>query len=756
MSGLKCHTIAALSLLLTASTILIDSLSYAQAPNSPHVGYIYPAGGRRGSTLRVQVGGQFLDGASQVLVSGSGVEGKVVDFDKPLDAQALNTLRERLQELQKQTANAEVRKEIQELREKIGDTVQRRAAPVLAERVTLELTIAPNAEVGTRQLRLNTTLGLSNPLIFCVGQFPEFSEKEPKNSAADLELAVTLPATVNGRLIPGDSDRLRFPGRVSPQYMPGDSDRYRFAAREGQHLVFIVSARDLIPYLADAVPGWFQATLTLYDSRGHEVAYEDDYRFHPDPVLHFDVPADDEYVLEIKDALYRGREDFVYRITMGEAPFVTSIFPLGGQAGTFTKVELTGWNLPDTKLNFDAREQAVGTYSLNASSGELVSNRLPFAVDALPEIFEKGGNNSRTSSQSVKLPVIINGRIAHPGEWDVFKFQGRRGETVVAEVRARRLESPLDAVLELTDATGRRLAFNDDVKDQSIGLETHHADSFLMVTLPKSGTYFVRIGDVQHKGGPEYAYRLRLSEPQPDFDLLISPSSINASGGATVPLTLTAVRRDGFAGDIELALKGAPSGFALSGGMVPAGQDQVRCTLTAPPNAVGSLLDLRFEGRASIQGRTVVRQATPADEMMQAFAYHHLVAADNLRVNVGRRGGTRVSSRLLTAAPVKIPVGGSAQVRVALPPGYVAFEKLQFELNDPPEGITLSDLSVTQAGAQFVLRADRSKLKPGLRGNLIVAVSGERVPPANAPNPAARRRVVIGILPAIPFEIVAP
>ena len=50
--------------------------------------------------------------------------------------------------------------------------------------------------------------------------------------------------------------------------------------------------------------------------------------------------------VEIRDSIYRGREDFVYRVTLGELPFVTSIFPLGGPAGTQTTVELTGWNLP--------------------------------------------------------------------------------------------------------------------------------------------------------------------------------------------------------------------------------------------------------------------------------------------------------------------------------------------------------------------------------------------------------------------------
>jgi hypothetical protein len=48
--------------------------------------------------------------------------------------------------------------------------------------------------------------------------------------------------------------------------------------------------------------------------------------------LHFSVPKGGEYTIEIRDALYRGREDFVYRIAIGELPFVTSAFPLGGRA----------------------------------------------------------------------------------------------------------------------------------------------------------------------------------------------------------------------------------------------------------------------------------------------------------------------------------------------------------------------------------------------------------------------------------------
>ena len=136
---------------------------------------------------------------------------------------------------------------------------------------------------------------------------------------------------------------------------------------------------------------------------------------------------------------------------------------------------------------------------------------MPFALDTLPECFEKEPNNDPAHAQKVKLPIIINGRIDRPDDWDVFQFTGRAGETIVAEVSARRLDSPLDSVLKLTDATGKLLAFNDDYEDPEAGLNTHHADSYLMVKLPADGTYYVHLGDTARNGGEEYAYRLRIS-----------------------------------------------------------------------------------------------------------------------------------------------------------------------------------------------------------------------------------------------------
>ncbi len=730
----------------------------AQQPqqNSPHIGYVYPAGAQIGTTSQVKIGGRFLDGVNLVLVTSRGITTKIIEHNKPMTMMQINDLREKVQALQKKApSDPAVRKELVDLRLRMGDSLRRNANPMIAEYVTVEMTVAADAEPGLRQIRLATPLGTTEPMVFAVGQLPEFTEKELKETRADTELAITLPATVNGRMVPGDSDRLQAPLRQGQQYAPGDVDRYRFSARKGQELVMAASARELMPYLADAVPGWFQAALTLLDEAGHEIAYDDDFQFQADPVIHCTVPRDGDYVLEVKDALFRGREDFVYRISIGELPYVTGIYPLGGPVKSKTNVEVMGWNLPSNRITMDASAAAAPTIApLSVHRGVAVSNRRAFALDVLPEVSEKESNDSAKDAQKLATPAIVNGRIAQAGDKDVFRFEGRAGAQLVAEVLARRLGSPLDSSIELTDEGGKRIAFNDDFEDKGAGLVTHQADSYFSTTLPADGTYFLRVSDTQRKGGPEYAYRLRVSPPRPDFDLRVSPSAVSAGAGTTVPLTITAIRKDGFSGDIVVSVKEAPGPFVMSGGTIPSGLDSVRLTLTMPLRVEQEPQPLVLEGRAVVQGKPVVHRAVAAENMMQAFAYWHLVpSGHDLLVSVVQRGAVRVPARLLDAQPIRLPAGGSTRVRVAVPPGIRTFEKLEAELSEPPDGISLRDLTMTGPAAEFVLQADSAKVKAGFRGNLIVTVSGERVPPPNAPAGAVRRRVTVLTLPAIPIEI---
>ena len=188
---------------------------------SLHIGYVYPAGGQQGATFEAVIGGQFLTGVNTVDVSGGGVQATIVELIQPISGKELNELRikmdellarqavvrndfraleafrsfknaktvktddaandKELEELKKKYAGAtwtaDDEKLLNEIRKKIGSAVRRPANPAIGELAVLQVTVAPDAEPGQRELRIATPSALSNPLVFCVGQLPEFSAK---------------------------------------------------------------------------------------------------------------------------------------------------------------------------------------------------------------------------------------------------------------------------------------------------------------------------------------------------------------------------------------------------------------------------------------------------------------------------------------------------------------------------------------------------------------------------------------------------
>ena len=724
------------------------------AQQQPRVAYVYPAGGKQGSSFTAVIGGQFFFSTTNFSVFGDDgcVTAKVLTYDRPLKPDEQNAMKEELSKFQEKRKSGERLTEAERARaEFIKDRLtkfgRRPANPAISEFMAVQLTLATNAAPGDHEIRVRTPGGLSNPIKFCVGMQPETTKPDWKS--VPKERASTKP-----NLPPPVDATVKLPTVINGQIAPAGVDRYRFFAARGKHLIIAVDARRLIPYLADAVPGWFEATLTLLDGKGKEVASAERYRFHPDPVLHFEVPRDGTYTVEVRDSLYRGREDFIYRLTMGELPFVTGIFPLGGKAGEKTTVALTGWNLPKKQITVDNSTTEPGVISLQ----ENFFNPVPFAVDDLPEISTDGKNHSGETAQTIKLPAVINGHVSQPGEAEVFKFSGRAGQQIVAEVLARRLDSPLDSFLRLTDSTGTQLAFNDDFEDKGTGLETHHADSYLTATLPADGTYFIHLTDTQAQGGPEFAYRLRLSGPQPDFELRVVPSSLSLRAGMSAPVTVFALRRDGFTNAIELGLKNAPAGFSLSGAKIAAGQDKAQFTLKAPAQPTDKPVAIRIEGRADIGSQTITRTAAPAEDMMQAFIYRHLVPSMELAVSVSGqpRPMMRDTFKIASPVPVKFSPGGSVRVKVTAPPGNNFAERFVLELENAPEGITLTNVTPTAGGLELAFACDAEKAKAGTSGNLICSVMPKNLA-ANNPQKKGQqvKRAATATLPAIPFTITA-
>jgi hypothetical protein len=647
---------------------VVAAASAARAQPRPYIGFVYPAGGQQGTTFQIRLGGQNLDGVHDVQVSGAGVRAKVVEYLRRLNNQDAMLLKEQLAELKRPAAPKDdaSRKLAARIELRLSQIVNTPASNSIATIVLVEVAMAPDAEPGPRELTLSTLRGVSNPLVFHVGQLPEISRnpmlsatlqvlgKEEqalrKRPADEVEQRITLPCTANG------------------QIASGEVNRYRFEARKGQRLVFSTQARQLIPFMADAVPGWFQPVMAVYDARGKELAYDDDYRFKPDPVILFEVPKDGVYTFTITDAIYRGREDFVYRVTVGELPFVTSIFPLGARVGTFAKVDIKGWNLEGLGLELPWPDVEPGTCWVATSSNSkgIISNFVPFAWGTLPETLEKEPNDDPAHAQKVTIPTIINGRIDHKDDWDVFQFTGRAGETVVAEVFARRLDSPLDSVLKITGSSGKLLAYNDDYEDPQAGTNTHDADSYISLKLPADGTYYVHLGDIARCGGEEYAYRLRIGPPQPDFALLCVPSSVAVRSKGSGAVDVHVIRKDGFTGPVKLGLKDPPDGFSsvplTVSGAQTVGPLTVKTTLTDSPQPV----NLAVEGRAEIGEAEVAHVAVPAEDRMQAFLWRHLVPAQDLKLLVFSPASEPPSKRL-QPAPVPPPAPSKPAATAASP-----------------------------------------------------------------------------------------
>jgi hypothetical protein len=80
---------------------------------------------------------------------------------------------------------------------------------------------------------------------------------------------------------------------------------------------------------------------------------------------------------------------------------------------------------------------------------------------------------------------------------------------------------------------------------------------------------------------------------------------------------------------------------------------------------------------------------------------------------------------------------------------------MQLELNEPPEGLTLHDVTVVPEGLAFQLKADKDTMQIGFADNLIVEAFREYTPKQKDGKPSdQKRRSSMGIFPAIPIEIV--
>ena len=124
----------------------------------------------------------------------------------------------------------------------------------------------------------------------------------------------------------------------------------------------------------------------------------------------------------------------------------------------------------------------------------------PFVIGDLPELVEEEIDGTPVPTL-VELPVTVNGRVFPREDVDIWSFDATAGQVITCSVNAARIESPLDARLEVRGPDGSRIVENDD---------HFGADPLVRFRAEVDGRYEVRIHDINYLGLQNYVYRLTI------------------------------------------------------------------------------------------------------------------------------------------------------------------------------------------------------------------------------------------------------
>jgi hypothetical protein len=407
----------------------------------PTLNSVSPLGVARGTTIEITVEGLNLANARAIYFSEPGVMGRIV----------------RVKELP----------DLPDIRLGSNGTASTVDVGPLPPRnlVTVEVDVAPDAQIGPVSFRLLTPLGTSpEGKLLIEPYYGEAPDKEP-NDTPENAFETFLPAILAGTIS-----------------RPGDIDYFKIQVKAGQQLSFLNGAM-LIGSALQPVVTILDSDLNLVATFG-ENGGSDQVMF----ARHFDKAG--TYYIRIEDYQRSGRAGNFYRIMVGEFPLVSSVYPLGVQLGSTAELATRGYHT-SAKFKVEGTQSADSEDTLTLRP-ENAFNTVRVALGAEPEVQSQGG--------AIATPVTVNGRIDKPGAENRYRFRASKGEQLVFEVNARRLGSDLDSYLEILDTKGRPIerAIGRPVWETALTLRDHDSAGRGLRILAWDG---IKVGDYVMIGG---------------------------------------------------------------------------------------------------------------------------------------------------------------------------------------------------------------------------------------------------------------
>ncbi len=402
--------------------------------------------------------------------------------------------------------------------------------------------IAADAPPGPREIRLASTQGASAAFPFVIGDSPELVHEQRRGALA----VERFPTVANGRL---DT--------------PGAIDRYELRLAAGQQVVCAIATKRLRSPV--------DPVLRLLTADGRLAASSlptAEVGRGADGLLAFRAPTAATYTLEVFDFQMAGGIDFTYRLTLTDGPWIDYVIPWEVPVGTGAEVLVAGWNLPGgdghqwrtTAKSLPANSlPASATAAMGHEAARWLDEGLALPMAPWPVVVERespgGASTPAAEGVSVEWPVAVFGRFDMPGDTDVLSIAVKKGDRLAFDVLSAQAGFPTDAVLSIRDAAGKQLLEVDD-SDGS-------RDPRVRWDAPADGRYAIVLRDRSRQGGSRNFYRLSIAPPTPDLKVRINTASLMLNPGRPAKLPVIVERRDGLAGELELAVEGLPTGVSV-------------------------------------------------------------------------------------------------------------------------------------------------------------------------------------------------
>jgi len=433
------------------------------------------------------------------------------------------------------------------------------AKPVAGATNKFTVSIAADAAVGVYDARVMSRLGMSSVRAFSVNKLPEVVRTKANNTletALPLAVGSICNATMTKRAV----------------------DFYSFQGVKDQAVA--------IDCAAVGIDSRLTPVLILADGKGADLKVN-----RTGGMIDFTPPADGTYIIKVSDLTYQGGERHFYRLALQKGP----------------------------------AEPQPQTQTVSAMSWP------PEGLAAVAPAKESEPQNKIT------LPCDIAGAFFPAADVDTYEFTAKKGETWWVEVASERLglntdpfvlvqqvkDGKFSDVAELYDIAPPMKVTSNGYSYDGPPYDAGSPDVLGKFEVKEDGTYRLQVRDLfgGTRSDPHNLYRLLVRQAAPDFALAAWAVHMTLRNGDRASLSkpmalrqgdsrafeVVVQRRDGFDGQIEIAMEGLPQGVSAAGLKIGKGKTYGHLILTADEKAPRGFSLAKITGKAVIGGKEVVR-----------------------------------------------------------------------------------------------------------------------------------------------------